>query len=235
MNLNWSSQSDWDNAQESNNIGIVNNVIRLAEIPFPNLVDNYEDDPDGPYASGEDITDYYTGDTGAYSRSTATSIDGSYSLQASHSEGGSSSYRRIVSLSGLPNYPSLGDNFSVFFRSSNLNSGQNADTVDFDFFEQSDGSGIRIQVEGSGDFALSSPNDVSTGSHSLSDNTWYEFYLETQTDGTIDGYIRSTGGTNLHSLTITDNTFTSGGIAFQLGNNQFSSSHTVYWDNASIL
>lgn len=77
------------------------------------VVDNYEDDPDGPYGTGDDITTYYSGDTGIASRTTTNPIAGSYSLAL---ETGGNDYIGSVSGDGLPAYPQYGDVLSFRVR-----------------------------------------------------------------------------------------------------------------------
>lgn len=84
------------------------------------VVDNFEDSPDGPYGTGDDITTYYSGDTGGASRTTSTPIADTYSLALQTS---SNDYIGSVAGDGLPAYPQYGDvlSFRVRFPATDWN------------------------------------------------------------------------------------------------------------------
>jgi len=79
--------------------------------PAANVVDNFEDAPVGPYATGQGIADIYTGDTGIASRSTAEVFEGSKSLELSRPS--ATGRDAISSTTGLPRYPQRGETFEV--------------------------------------------------------------------------------------------------------------------------
>ena len=83
------------------------------------IIDNFEDAPDGPFESGDDLDTYYTivgesshkweRDSGSVQG--ATSLRGQYALALTSGGNGSSNWRNMFSLpgDGLPNYPNPGD------------------------------------------------------------------------------------------------------------------------------
>ena len=78
----------------------------------PTIIDNAEDSPDGPYGPSDDVTTYYSGNTGALSRTSSNAISGLKSLDIST---GANSYIGSVAGDGLPSYPSYGDVLSFKF------------------------------------------------------------------------------------------------------------------------
>jgi len=87
-----------------NNPGV---TADLPEFAIPDgLVDNFEGVPDGPYASGDDITTYYAGDTGDVQRVPTTIMGGDVGLGVNDGGFGFPDSDGITSLSGdgLPNY-----------------------------------------------------------------------------------------------------------------------------------
>jgi len=88
-----------------------------ADIPDA-PIDNFEDDSTeyGLYASGDDLTTYYKGDTGAYTRITS-SFEGNYGIEAF------SGTSFIVSEEGdgLNYYPSGGDILQWYYREVDAN------------------------------------------------------------------------------------------------------------------
>ena len=92
------------------------------------VVDNFElegSDPAGPYSDGDDITEFYAGDTSEFSITTDESSVGSRSLEFNDSN-----FRTILSKpeDGLPRYPEYGETVNYYVRF-----GQNVNDLRFIF------------------------------------------------------------------------------------------------------
>lgn len=200
-------------------------------------VDNFEDDPDGPYASGDDITTYYGGDVGVYSRQQGTVIEDSYSLEAT----GTTSSNIISSTNGLANYPAQGDTFEATIQFTNSNAGSHG----LLFATQSESgksniegyevhavpAGPRFQIrrwEGNGN-----ANTLDDAQYSsFQTNTEYRFEVSWSTNGTIDATVFE-AGSQVAAMSATDTNYTSGGIGW--AHNEGDSSQSSFFDTFQIL
>jgi hypothetical protein len=89
------------------------------------LIDNFEyrsSNPSGPYESGEDLSDYYTGygpdGLSSFSRGDSNSIQGSKAIQMSTSNT-NDNFAVSEPGDGLPNYPEQGDSIGFLTRENN--------------------------------------------------------------------------------------------------------------------
>lgn len=79
-----------------------------------NVVDNFEDDPDGTYGGSETLDDYYSGDLSHFERTQSDVANGSYALKNTDTNG---ARRLIVSDSnGLISYPYAGNTVRSLLR-----------------------------------------------------------------------------------------------------------------------
>ena len=97
--------------------GSLRNVsVSIDAIP-DNVVDNFEDAPEGVYEDGEDISDYYSGGTSDWSRTTTDAIEGELSLRSDADD------RFALAVSepenGLNRYPEAEDTVLFFIRDTN--------------------------------------------------------------------------------------------------------------------
>ena len=84
----------------------------FAAIP-DSVIDNFEDDPDGPYGDSNTVADFYSGDTDAFSRTTADVVEGQEALGTD-----TTGTQMMVSEpgEGLLDYPDEDDTISVLLR-----------------------------------------------------------------------------------------------------------------------
>ena len=98
--------------------GRVRRATKAQRLAIPDsVVDNFEDadaNPPGVYEDGESISDYYSGDTEEFSRTTTDAIEGGHSLNITNSQ----FWERIYSFpgDGLPRYPEKGEKISALLR-----------------------------------------------------------------------------------------------------------------------
>lgn len=189
-------------------------------------VDDFED------GSG---TDEYGGDTSPYSATTSPTASGSYAL---HGSDGDSSFSPVISsTSGLPNYPSQGDNISVKMRA-----GQDAGFQGFQIGTQDETNtpgGYLIQLaygdnqlklfeeDGTGNY-----NNIASTSASLTSGEWYEVKIEWKTDGTVHVRVYDSSDNLIAEDSFTDSTYTSGGIGFRYDDG--SAGDDYYYDDVKI-
>jgi len=84
------------------------------------VVDNFESrtaDPAGPYESSDTIADFYSGDTGGFTRTTASVAEGSNALAVSAGSAAIFSHPG----DGLAEYPQEGDTVSFLIRGTSVN------------------------------------------------------------------------------------------------------------------
>lgn len=137
----------------------------------------------------------------------------------------------IISMSGLPNYPSQGDTFEYYYRYDNQAIGA------FHFGVQSTSFNDKYAIRARGDkdeFVLFGGNDSERKSVSLSTNEWYRIEVDWQTDGTITATLYDKTETQISQVSITDSTYSSGGIAFD-GFTGTSSTDGWFFDDVKII
>ena len=127
--------------------GSLRNVsVGMDAIPDA-LVDNFEDEPNGIYESGETIVDYYSNDTGSYGRTTSNVEEGEQALGRTVEE----AHVGVVSEpgDGLNRYPDEGDTVKWIAVASELFGGilLNADSSDQEgyLFEINPNDNLEIQ------------------------------------------------------------------------------------------
>jgi len=172
------------------------------------VVDNAELSPNGPYSPSDTISTYYTGNTGDYFLSSSRVFEGSRSIEHT----GTNSTERIISLSGLPNYPQSGDIFEFYmdigeqFDGYVLFGAQNID----DYYEFGYRRGdLRLAEYDSGQTILdSTPQSLS--------EQYYRFEVDWKsTTNNIIGKVFETNGTLLATVSDGSSTYSSGGIGFK--------------------
>jgi len=190
------------------------------------VVDNFEDadaNPRGVYESNDTISDFYTGDTGSFDRTTSNAVEGSTALKST----GTTFLANIVSQpgDGLNAYPQEGDRLGFLIR----------DTGTFPFFltnadsTGTDAYGFRLRANDSIQIQKitgGSNTELSSVSISESTNTWYwgEAVTPTSGDNTITfelynlNAVDLTRGSLIDSVTANDNEYaTNRGIGFARG------------------
>jgi hypothetical protein len=177
------------------------------------FVDNFEDG---------DIDEYNGGYPGYFSTVTTPVHEGSYALKG----GGSGPNKWITSTSGLGNYPSRGDKFSVWIRGGNYNSQPRTC-----FGLQSSGfdSGYAFNADfRDGNVAIfKGKSRKSYSSISWSANKWYRMECEWGFD-TITVRVYA-DGSQVASTSYTDSSYDSGGIGFRADHKS-----DPYWDQLYI-
>jgi len=174
------------------------------------IVDNFEPALYGNV--GATLSTYYTGDVGSFTRQTSIVQEGSRALRTTTSDD------FIVSMSGLPNYPSRGDTFRCFVRPAGrfaifsfaVQSAGGVLTADrYAVFLSADDNTFRLdRVDGSF-------NVLFNQSFPHSGSNFYEVVVDFQSGGLIDVTVNDTSGTQLENNSATDTTYNSGGIAFR--------------------
>jgi hypothetical protein len=161
------------------------------------------------------LTDYYDGDTGSAQRQASVTIGGSDALEVTGGSSGGTKDTQSPSGSGLPNYPSAGDTFNGYLRAD----GDNSQAQLF-FGYQDPGNTYLIQHSVGNSRILFLKREDGNGSVLNEDDfgpsasTWYQYRTDWQTDGTITVTVFDEQGTQQTTLTISDSTYSSGGIGF---------------------
>jgi hypothetical protein len=181
------------------------------------IVDNFEDAPTGPYGTTDTISTYYTGNTSFYSRSGSNVFEGTKCLNHNATNG----TEKIISTSGLPNYPVVGDIFSCHVRTGR--SGSDSHVL---FGVQDSSNYYEISTENNDflELKVSTTNGEATldsvsASHPI--NTYHRLEVDWKAStSSIVGKLFDTTGNELATVSSNDSTFTNGGIGFE--NLQFS-------------
>ena len=199
----------------------------VSAIP-DSVVDNfeeilYEDE-------GNTLGDYYAGDLSGFEREQSIVFEGDFSLNV---VGGRDS---ISSTSGLPNYPGQGDTFSVWEYEVGSVNNTDAGILFGVQFEGSDPDSYYTRVRPNGDriqlFKIENGNFTELFDKTLHAHLeeWYQYVIDWGTDGSINITINDESGTELGSVSETDNTYTGGGIGFRA-----SFEGETYWDLFEII
>ena len=182
--------------------------------------------PDTVVLPESDDLEHFEGDTGQYEiNDDEPVIFTEVNNLSVKNTSGSSEEDRIVSFSGLDNYPEQGDTFSCFLREDGsqplaimLFGVQN---YDFEFY----GAGI---ADGVSEFrlfkdGLGGGDTIASTSVSLSTEEWYDVEVEWETDGTITARLfevdQSSGErqSQMESISATDTDYSNGGVGFAKG------------------
>lgn len=174
----------------------------------------------GVYEEGDDISTFYDGDFGEFNRQTTTVLEGQKSVEVSRTSSGRST---ISSIDGLNTYPSHGDTFRILIHTDFLGSAGNASTGIFFYFgvqsESTNPDGYRTKAAADGEIQIDKvvsgeSERLTTNSYSPNDNMIYEY--EVSWNDTISFTLYDESGTKLTSTSVSDTTFSSGGIGWQL-------------------
>lgn len=178
------------------------------------LIDNFEDG---------DIAEY-TGAKSPFSVQSNTVFDGNNALKGVATTKTSS----IISTAGLDNYPAQGDTFEVYQRDGRkiglggalfgVQDINNFYLVQFN----SNAQDLRFFVKDGGSFTR-----LASQSTTISADVWYRLEIDWGSTITVSQF---DGGTLEASVSVTDSTYTSGGIGFRLA--VLSNSQTInsFWD-----
>ena len=218
--------------KESGLRGSLRNVsVGIDAIP-DSVVDNFEDFPDGPYESGDSLSDFYSGDLGVFSRTTSdVPGDGDYALD----EDGSGNVAIISEEGdGLPRYPEKGEIFSVLMRNNGSNSVPYFGWATTGTENSSDGYGIKT-VNDEIRFIKNDGDEPGDGERLVEDSTgdnmvdeWIHVEVEwhdgtgSESDGTMVYNVHfydtenNEKGSHITSGSVTDTDYDDKGIAFAL-------------------
>ncbi|NEU56786.1 hypothetical protein [Halorussus sp. MSC15.2] len=179
------------------------------------------------------IDDFEDGDLSEYAFEAGSSYanvvsspthSGSYALEFADASPGA------ISTSGLNAYPSAGDTFSYWVRASG-----GADNLNVTWGVQDHDNRYYAKLKpSSGEFYLFTYENGNGQSHSnehhlsLSQDTWYEIEIQWATDGTQTAVLYDAGGTQLARISMTDSTWSSGGVGYDA---YLSSGESVYFDD----
>lgn len=181
------------------------------------LIDNFEDSPDGPYATGEDVSNYYDGDTSVLTRNTSSVAEGSYGLHSSDTSG---AWFNIISQpgDGLPNYPEPGDWVAAIGRDASganhnhfiVCGGTDGTGYGYRFSEGENTIGIRNWISRDDTTVIGSDTSVS-----INNDTWYWFeFLFPDSSGDVQFEVYEFDTNNLnkgtHLATVSDNVVNTG-------------------------
>lgn len=193
-----------------------------ATVTLSNIIDDFED---------TDFSEY--GGTGSLTQNTTvTPINGSAVAEASAN---TTDYVSVGSTTGLPVYPSQGDTFRCYFRTTVAST-----SVRFGWATQSESEfsdGYEIRAVENDEFRLFETTtgelDIDT-SMNFSVDTWYYVEVTWGTDGSITATLhQASDDAQIGSLSATDSTFTSGGIS--LTANATGDGTTTFYDYINIV
>lgn len=191
---------------------------------------------------GGPVSNRYSGETTAYDiGDTYPTVEGNYALHGVVQSGGNRDEIISQEGDGLDNYPTQGDEFGAWIRStttSDLRTGYLFGTQSTDdyyiariVFDSTNGSEIEIATREAGTFA-----SKETAAVSVSANTWYDLQTHWETDDTLTVTLYDDTSTNLGSVSWTD---TSGLFSGETGFGFYIFENTVdgeaYFDDARRL
>jgi hypothetical protein len=215
-------------------------TVTVEDAIPPGTVDNFEDsaaDPAGVYATGETISDYYGGDISPYTRQQTIVQSGSTALEAT----GTTNQPVISSTTGLPAFPQQGDTFRCEARSSVAAGFQGILYATQAEVGSGSISGYLAQLDfNAPDVALFRADSgsftelASTGIASISASTWYGIEVTWTEANEHTVRLLDQSGTELGSTaTVTDGSYTSGGVGFR--QDKPNTSDSSYYDQYRIL
>ena len=199
------------------------------------IIDNFEDAPDGPYGDGEDIFDYYTltGESADWERST-DAIQGGFALDQSDRESVAALYS--VPNDGLPSYPEVGERVALLIRDGGelpglvLNADAGIEGYGF-FIQPSDGGLDNIDIRRIDDNATTG---LAGTDPTMDEGVWYWGEAFVGSDGTLEWSVYEVDdetlerGSLIGSVTATDYTYLDNdGIGFYV---RSGSSGPSAWD-----
>lgn len=210
-----------------------------AQSETGSIIDNFEDEPDGPYEDDETIVDYYTitGDSANWERST-DAIQGDYALERTSSEAAAALYSAPDD--GLPSYPEVGDTVGLLIRDNDEIPGLVLCADDgiegYAFYIQPSSSSldnISIVREGDDSTVLAGTNpEMDVG-------VWYWGEAFVGSDGTLEWSVYEVDdetlerGSLLGSVTATDDTYLNNdGFGYYV---RSASSRTTSWDWVRVI
>ena len=187
-------------------------------------------------SSGAVVDDFEDGDLSEYSfdrGSTGASIVSSPTHGGSYALEYAGSYTEAISTSGLGAYPAAGDTFDCWVRTSG-----GANNLNFTWGVQDHQNRYYVKLYPADGkmflFTYKSGTATSQGGNtglSLSQDAWYRLEVQWATDGTQTVTLYDTGGTQLSQLSMTDSTWTSGGVGYDA---YLSSGQSIYFDDVTI-
>lgn len=211
------TDTDFNNAKLLTNLAVSGSGESASlELDGLSVIDSAED---------ADI-DEYGGYTGNISVTSTTSTDGSYSIE--HTTDGAGKYE-VESSSGLNDYPQSGDTFKVDVKISDSN-----DLPRIRWATQgSTGTGYGVQVANANnniEFLVGgSKVKTATLGSTMSTGQWYTFTIQWGGGGQMQVTVNDSSGSEIASISYTDTTYSSGGIAFG-HDNQHGQSTSAYFD-----
>ena len=202
------------------------------DVGFGGVIDNFEEIL---YEEEDtDLSDNYSEAIDDFDFDTSESAPGTNSSRSLQGINSSDVDSIIISQSGLPNYPSQGDTFSFYSRSTDTsgtnmsfgvqgtdNDGRRANNGYFVEFAWFTGGGIRIGKDGSVEEEVSAGNSR--------DGTWWYGEITWGSDGEIVFEVWEAddiSGSPEASVSFQDTDYDSGGIAWGCNNNRGS----CWWD-----
>ena len=183
----------------------------LANIPN-SVVDNFEEEPDGPYGDTDDLDTYYSTQTATASFETETVFEGSRALDLTHSDG--SDFIISDTTDGLPNYPARPAYLRVaMYDDSGVSLAAMFGVQDssnfYAFGSRPDSNELRLWKDGVGGGDVVASEEVT-----LSQDTWYIYECDWNDNGTIEIRVLDSDENELGSLSHTDEDYSDGGIGF---------------------
>jgi len=199
---------------------VANNLDYISTIP-DSVADNFEAadaDPPGIYESGEGIADYYSGDTGSFGLTTSNVGEATQALQQDHPSQGDF----IVSEpgDGLNRYPQQDERFACLLRDPqplpSMLFGATISGVEV--------SGYSVGTNGASDelriyrWDGGSNTKISSTPASLSEDDWYDYEVEWESDGSMTARVfdwdetNEERGSEIASTSTTDTNHTFNGL-----------------------
>lgn len=164
----------------------------LNEIP-DSVVDNFEDLYDGPYEEVDDLSTFYSTESGGAERQSGLVSEGDY---AARGDGSDNTYIWSMPDDGLPYYPEWGDDFTVELATDGGRAGfiffSEGPTIDADCWR------VRIQDDPTSGIRLYSPDGDENRIEFNPSSGFYTMEISTTEDGdvTLD---TSEGGTSINN------------------------------------
>ena len=192
----------------------------VSDIP-DSVVDNFEDataTPLGVYEDGQEISDYYGGDTAAFSRDAGAAKEGDFGLRRSTSD----TFTVITSNpgDGLNRYIKVGETWRCWVKVPSTESFTDSISVIFGHSSNTalDDGYLLMPREDSGKFLFlqrrdgGTVTDIASESISWPTNEWFEIEGHHEADGSFTGKIFDDQGSQIGSdLTANDSTYITDG------------------------
>lgn len=210
-----------DGSQASEVVAPDGSVVWTAAPDIPDsVIDNFEEDPSGIYASGETLTYYWSGGAN-YSLTTSDVVEGSRAVENTDTSFGFT-YISSVEGDGLNTYPSAGDTVGWLIRDV-AGGGTNYPGVGWRWGGGDRGYECRIRADDNTIRLINrdpSFNDLGAASATIDNGTWYWGEYDVP-DGSGDMEYRLyevdtsnlSRGSLLGTVSATDTTHSSAGVA----------------------